>query len=231
MGEQDIKGQGNPEGNPNPNPAPAEDEMTKLRRENEELRNKNSQKDQYITNINNEKVSLETRLSQVSQPNTNPIMQSDNIQSEADSILEKAQYDPKGASHDLTNLIKATTDKVQKDILTNLQPMITNLTYVEKIKSENADLMELGLEPQITARVTQLQQLGKTFQNAVTEAVKESREKVQKIKSDAPIQPSPQGARAEDGSNAEPTPPPAEKEISPQEELNLRQAAQFSKGL
>lgn len=211
---------------------PAPDPAEEQRRENESLKKQLADKDRFITDLNSEKATLEARLTQT-QPKPPTHIDVD-LQKEASRILETAQIDPTKAGEELANLIKATTDKAQQGILSNLQPIIEQNTYIAKVKSENKDLIDLGLELSISKRAYDLMQTGKTFSEAVDTAVKEARGKVDKLKSNAPPvppTPPPAGAVGESGSNRQPevTPPP--KEETPEDEIKREKERRRKQGL
>ena len=86
--------------------------------------------------------------------------------------------------------------------------------------------MDLGLEPAIGIRANQLLQSGKPFKDAIDTAVKEAREKVDKLKSNTPAAPllPPAGAVGEQGANNLPAPITPPKEETPEEEIAAEKA-------
>lgn len=224
MGKEDTPVKVDPQAEPTPTPpaqpTPAPDPAEELRRENEQLKKQNADKDRFITDLNSEKATLEARLTQT-QPKQEKQQLDTDLQKEASRILETAQVDPQKAGEDLAALISATTSKAQQNILQNLEPIINQNAYVSKVKEDNKDLMELGLEPSISLRATKLMQSGKSFKEAVDTAVSEAREKVDKLKSNTPKEPTPPppGAVGEKGANVTPTPTPPPKEETEQDEI------------
>lgn len=212
-------------------PIPPADPAEELRRENESLKKQNADKDKYITEIKSEKDTLEARLTQI-KPKEQQNLDLD-LQKESARILELGQIDPVKAGEELGNLIKRTQDKTQQSILANLSPIIEQNTLIAKVKSENQDLIDLGLEPAITIRANQLITSGKSFKDAIDTAVKESREKMDKIKSNAPLVPTPPpaGATGERGNNKQPEPTPEPKETTPLDEINAERERKRKSGL
>ena len=218
-----------PEVVPTPNPDPAA-EVAEIRRKNEELSKQVADKDRYITDLANEKATLEARLSQINKSADTTVVDKD-IEAQAKNILEMAQIDPEKAAHDLAAMIKATQDKTQKDLLSNLGPIISQTTYINEVRKNHQDLIDIGLEPQITIRANQLMQSGKSFKEAVDMAVTEARKRVDKIKSNAPPPAPPAGAIAETGANPPPVTPPVPVEKTAQDEVADRFALRAKKGL
>jgi hypothetical protein len=214
-------------------PTPKPDPVDELRRKTEALEKQVADKEKYINDLKSEKDTLEARLTETQpRPQSQPL--DTDLQREAASILETAQVDPAKAGEALANLIKTTSDKAQQAVLGNLAPIIEQNTYVAKIKSENADLMELGLEPAITVRANQLIRSGKQFKEAVDMAVRESRIKVDKLKSNTPpppIVPPPDGAVGESGNNRQPEPPVIPKDVTPEDELKAERERRRKSGL
>ena len=123
MGKEDTRVQDEPkeavEATPEaivePTPDPVAEQVAELQRKQEELAKQLADKDRYISEVTNEKATLEARLSQRDTTTTEPI--SDDIQKEASRILEKSQIDPDAAGKDLANLIKNATTKNTKEAL------------------------------------------------------------------------------------------------------------------
>lgn len=235
MGTKDTPDKVDPQAGPTPTspaqPTPAPDPAEELRRENEQLKKQNADKDRFITDLNSEKATLEARLTQT-QPKQERQLDTD-LQKEASRILETAQVDPQKAGEELAALISATTSKAQQNILQNLEPIISQNAYVNKVKEDNKDLMELGLEPSISLRATKLMQAGKAFKEAVDTAVSEAREKVNKLKSNTPQVPTPPppGAVGEKGANVTPAPTPPPKEETDQDEIAAARERRRKSGL
>ncbi len=213
-----------------PKPDPAV-ELAELQRKNKELAEAISQKDSYIKTVETEKATLETRLSAVKpQEPTKPI--ASDIQPEMARILETAQIDPAKAGEELSRLIIGVSEKTKQELLGNLSPIIEQNTLIAKAKEDNQDLIELGLEPAITIRANQLIQSGKSFKEALDISVKETRAKVDKLKSNTPPATPPAGAQAETGANAAPLPPPTPpREKTVQEEIAERNEKRRKQGL
>jgi len=239
MPEQDIlklaEGAGNPPGDAGapPTPSPEAAEAERLRRENESLKKQTEDQAKFITDLQSTTKTLEDRIKQIGQPGQ-PQVDLD-VQKEAQQILETAQIDPVKASQDLARLLASTQNKATQAILSNLSPIIEQQTYVNKVKSENQDLIDLGLEAGITLRAGQLIQSGKTFKEAVDNAVLEARKKVDKLKSNAPPvppTPPPAGAVGEgEGSLGPPPPPPPPKEPTEADEVKAERERRRKQGL
>lgn len=215
----------------NPNPDPAQ-ELERIKAENEALRKQNSDKDKQISDISSERSTLEARLRDKT-PQEAKQLDTD-LQKEAARILETAQVDPAKAGEDLAVLISGVTNKAQQAILGNLQPIIEQNAYVAKIKQENADLIDLGLEQGISFRASQLMQSGKSFKEAVDSAVKESRDKVKKLTSNSQPTPPPTpppSSIGEIGSNRQPPKVEPRPEPTEQDEINAERERRRKSGL
>lgn len=209
------------------NPEVAEE----LRRELESFKKQLADKDKFITDLKSEKETLEARFTQVNRQPTQTQPVDNDLQKEAARILEVAQIDPAKAGEELGNLIKNTTSKVQQETLRNLEPIITQTTYINEVKKANADLIDLGLEPGITLKANQLMQAGKTFKEAVDTAISEARSKVDKLKSVSVPTPPPASAVVESGANKQPEPPKAPVEESDLDEIKKEQERKRKLGL
>lgn len=217
------------EGEPSSKP----DEAKVLEEQVENLKKQLADKDSYITELASEKATLEARLSQV-RPSTggnDDNKLDDDLKREAATILETAQVDPDRAGEELAKLISKTTSKAQQSILQNLEPIISQQTYINEVKKSNKDLIDIGLEPAITLRAQELMSAGKPFKEAVDTAVKEARVKLERIKGSAPPSPPPSGAVGERGANQEPTPPPSPKEPTPDDEIRAEKERRRLMGL
>ena len=214
-----------------PNPDPAEE----LRRENEALKKQVADKDRFITDLNSEKATLETRLTQRDTPTTQAV--SDDIQAEAKAILEKAQLDPEAAGKDLASLLQRTTNASQQAILKNLQenlqPAIENNVYAAEVKIKNKDMIDFFGEDFLSIKVAQRLQTKQsaTFKEAVDSVVKEYHVKMDSLKSNAPPTPPPPGALGEGGPNKPPEPIPSPKEETQSDEIVRRQKERAERGL
>lgn len=213
-----------PEATPAPQPDPA---VIELQRKMEALEKQIADKDRYITDVINEKATLEQRLQHTQ---AKPQGQAE-VQNDVAKILETAQIDPAKAGEDLAQVLKSTQDATERRVLQNLGPIIEQQTYINEIKTKNADLVDLGLEPTITLRAQQLMNTGKSFRDAVNVAVTEARSKVDKLKSNAPPQPTPPAAVVESGGNAAPAPTPPPKVETQEDEMASRAAKRAKMGL
>jgi len=231
--DKEVKA-GNPPDNPDPNPNPQPDPAEELKAQNEQLKKQLADKDRFITDLNSEKATLETRLSQRDAP-TQQV--SEDIQVEAKQILEKAQLDPEAAGKDLANLIKRTTDTAQQNILKNLQdnlqPAIENNVYVAEVKAKNKEILDFFGEDFLAIKVNQKLQTKQsaTFKDAVDSVVKEYRAKMESLKSNVPPTPPPPESQAEGGGNKPPehiSPPKVETQ---EEEIERRKRERQQRGL
>lgn len=243
MGNQDTQvidpTTGNPTVTPSLSPIPAPDpavELAELRRKTEELGKQVADKDRFISDLANEKATLETKLTQRDIPPIS-VVTNESIQIEAAKILEKAQLDPEEASKDLAKLIADTTErstqKVLQNIQANLQPAIENNVYAAEVKTKNKDVLDFFGEDVLSMKVANLIQSGKTktFKEAVDIVIKEYRSKYDGLKSNAAPAPLPIGATGEEGGNRPPSAPPSLKEITPEEEIKQRQERRRLSGL
>jgi len=214
-------------------PAQVPDPAEELRREQEKLKKQLADKDKYISELQSEKQVLEARATVVQRPPEGGGVDTD-LQKETSQILEMAQVDPQKAGEQLAGLIQKAASKAQQDALRNIEPIITQQTFVNEVKAKNQDLIDLGLEPSITLRTNQLMQSGKPFKDAVDVAVAEARAKVEKLKSsNAPAQPTPPpaGAVGERGNNAPPAPKPPEVETTMDDEIRAARERRRKSGL
>ena len=113
-----------------------------------------------------------------------------------------------------------------------LPEIIENTIFINKVRDENKDLIELGLEIAIRQRADELIAKGKTVKEAVLEAVKEKRAIVDKLKSaNSAPQNIPAGAMGESGGQ-EPAPTPkAKPEVQLADEGSARHAMRLKRGL
>lgn len=214
-----------PEAKPVPQPDPA---VVELQRKLEALEKQVSDKDRYITELTSEKATLESRLTQV-KPQAEAI--DPDLQRQTAEILEAAQIDPQKAGEKLSLLIKTATTQASQETLKNIEPLVSQQLYVNEVKAKNADLMELGLEPGITLRASQLMQSGKSFKDAVDIAVSEARSKVEKLTNKSVATPPPAGAVGETAANRQPEPPAPQKEMTAEDEINAERQRRRKMGL
>ena len=207
-------------------------ELEKIRQEKENLQKQLADKDRFITELSSEKSTLEARLTQT-QPRQQQVDVPSDLQSEYVKVLELAQVDPKSAGEQMAVLMSKVTQKAQNDAMQNLEPTMNRQMYVTKVKNENTDLIELGLEPHITLRANSLMSSGKQFNEAIDIAVKEAREKVNKIKQVTPTTPTPppSGAVVEKGANSNPPPTPPVKEMTDEDEMEEQRKRRRAMGL
>lgn len=176
-------------GNPKPQSGMSVEDLAKKL---DDMEKRMADKDAHITELANEKATLEQRLSDVS------------IKKGGEELPQPVEG----------NFVRADQIPV----------ILKQQMYVERIREDNKDLIELGLEPAIELRARQLLLSGKDFETAISTAVKESREKIDKIK--APVkQPVPNGAVGEDGS----VKPPVEPKKEPDPQIEDEGSARFER--
>jgi hypothetical protein len=236
MGKEDTlvtPGTGNPTATSAPEPQPTPDpavELAEARRKNEELAKQVADKDKFISDLATEKSTLEARLQTRDPQPTVPTQ----VDIDAKAILEKATLDPEGASKDLANLIKNTSETTKKEVLQNLQPMIEESMFIAEQKAKNKDLIDFFGEDFLTIKGFQMIQQGKakSGKEAVEAIVKEYRTKFDSLKnSNAQPQPTPTGVVSEEGSNVQPPPTPPSKPLTQAEEIANREERRRKMGL
>lgn len=169
-------------------------ELARLRQEKIDLDKRLAEKDKHIGDLSTEKATLENRLSGYQ------AVESVVPATPADGEVPKTTGQHAGAfvrPEDVPEIIERTT-------------------FITDMKKENKDMMEFGLEPVISMRADQLIRSGKSFKEAVATAVKEQREKFDKIKQPTtpPVkQEVPAGLQGESGASAPITPAPKAEEL------------------
>lgn len=184
--------------------APAPDltaQVADLTRTVRELGERVEAKDRYITELENDKATLEARVGQPAGPPRTPAPGAAAGGSEGEAIRPE-----------------------------QLSEAVSNMTYVERMRDANPDLVELGLEDNIAVLTAQLQQRERlAFRPALDKAVKTMRERLDKFKgTNGPVVPT--EARGEGGGNPPPPAPPPAKPVETQtgevERRGSRRAAQ-----
>lgn len=164
-------------------------ELARLKQERIDLEKRLTEKDKYINDLSTEKATLENRLSGYQA---------------VGSVEESSQVATEG--QDVRNYVRPE----------DIPEIIERTSFISKMKQDNSDLMDLGFEPVISFRADQLIRSGKSFKEAVATAVKEQREKINKIK--APVtkseEPVSSSVRGEGGAN-----PPVEAKPKAEETL------------
>jgi len=215
-------------------PAPTPDAaVAELSKKLDDLSKRIDEKDRYISELQTEKATLETRLSHT-QPAPAHAGSPSVVDQEVTTILETAQTDPASAGRQLSQLLARTTDEVQRKTLNEVGPVIDRLTYINQVKAQHPDLIELGLEATIAQEVGQAMSVNPKadFRKTVDSVVGKYRQKVDKLKAPAAPTTPPADAMAETGHNA--SPPPAKKEAPPEteeQEIQRRKLARAARGL
>lgn len=209
-------------GNPSVTPAAvvptAEDpatELARLRQEKIEADKRLAEKDKHIGELSTEKATLENRLSGYQA---------------VESVIPQTQPEGEEGQDPAKPKGQHVGAYVRPE---DVPEIIERTTFITEMKKENKDMMDFGLEPVITMRADQLIRTGKSFKEAVATAVKEQREKFDKIKQPTtPAQtPSvPAGLQGEAGASVPVTPTPV-KEDSLGDEGEERRRLRAKRGL
>lgn len=178
-------------------------DVSMLAKKLDDLEKRVADKDAYITELSNVNKALEQRI--------NSIGAGDNS---GNNNQPPAEVDP--------------TQFVRVD---QVNAIIEQQAFVTSVRKENQDLIDLGLEPGMELRARQLLSQGKDFKEAVSTAVKEAREKVNKLKQPATPPPPPAGAMGEDGRPGVPPTPPPKQEETLEDEGPARMAKRMKLGL
>ncbi len=146
-------------------------ENERLQREYAETTKRLSDKDNHITQLTNEKATLEQRFNA-----TNVQKQEEtDFAKEATSILAEAADDPDAAGKKLAGLIKKAQDSGIRTATETVNQVVTQREKINKLRVENQDLLDIGLEIPITMRANELMSQGRSFDDATTMAVTEFR--------------------------------------------------------
>ncbi len=188
---------GTPSGTPAPVAVPpAEDpatEAARLRQEKADLEKRLAEKDKHIGDLSTEKATLENRLSGYQA-----------VESVTPIGEAPAGDAPAGGT--------SVSEYVRPE---HIPEIIERTAFITKMKEDNKDMMDFGLESVISMRADQLIRGGKSFKEAVATAVKEQREKFDKLKqptASAPAPAVPAGLQGESGASAPVTPAPKTEE-------------------
>lgn len=183
-------------------------ENERLQREYADATKRLSDKDNHISQLSNEKATLEQRFNA-----TNSQKQEDaDIAKEATAILAEAADDPDAAGKRLATLIKKAQDSGVKTATETVNHVVTQREKINKLRAENQDLLEIGLEVPITMRANELMQQGRSFDDATQTAVTEFRTRLKGKLVEKPKQPEgktnneeiPAGAKGETGGSSLP---------------------------
>lgn len=187
-----------------PEPAKKEadhsEELAKLRREKEEAEARWQEGQRKITEIANEKATLEQRLAETTEKTPDPT-----IRQEVEDALSIAQLDPAKGAERLTALMERTNQKSQKDAVTEALRTVEKQqrfkqefdTYVNKVRTDNPQLKRYeNVIARIAADKMQLER--KPYNVAIDEAVKEFGSlREQDIKEAVGASPAPKGSQGE----------------------------------
>jgi hypothetical protein len=177
-------------------------DVTMLAKKLEELEKRVADKDSYITELSNVNKALEQRINSV----TAPVSENDSTPA---TVADPAKY--------------VSVDQIPG--------ILEQQLFIKDIKRENADLIDLGLEPAMELRARQLLSQGKEFREAVGTAVKEAREKVNKLKQPSSSSQPPAGVIGEDGKSGVPPAPKPKAEDPMEDEGPARVARRMKMGL
>jgi len=172
-------------------------ELARLRQEKIDADKRLADKDKHINDLSTEKATLESRLSGYQA---------------VESVVPAQAYNEGNQTQAQPNVSNVSGYVRPEDI----PEIIERTGFINKMKDDNKDMIEFGLEPIISLRADQLIRSGKSFKEAVATAVKEQREKFDKIKTPvSPVSPEvPSSVRGESGSN-----PPVEAPVKAEESL------------
>lgn len=147
-------------------------DLSNVLKELDEIKKRMAEKDAKITELATVNASLENRL----------------------TGYQATQEEPQTQASETQNAHAASVGVRPED----LPAYIERITFISKVKQENKDLIELGLEPAIEAKARVLLASGKPFEEAVISATKQIREGLEaKFKVVNPE--SPRGAQGETG--------------------------------
>ena len=185
---------------------PGQNEMAELRAKLSETDKRLADKDRHITELRQTLTALEKRISSQPQGSMNvPVVDSKLIKAQADKIMESAGNDPEAASEALSKLLESIVQqgyqRAVTDSASHIEPAVQRMNFAQRVRNENKDLVELGYEPIIVARATEIMQSGTDFESSISMAVREIREKLDKLR---PTTPAGQTPPAQGGQ-----PPPA----------------------
>lgn len=193
--------------------------VEELEAENKKLQEEQAARDRKIQELEAEKATLSKRAETVQQApqNVQPIgaMTDEQIEAETARIEALRATDPAKAAKETASLMKkiATTsaNAAAGAATSNIQPAIEQAQFIDKIKAENADLLEVSpaMEDIIAAEANQILQkipmnerTQKKFQETVKRVVAEKRESLKhllKPKEEEKKPKVPPGAQGEEG--------------------------------
>lgn len=204
-----------------------------------DINNRLAEKDRKISDLEATRATLETRATQV-QPAVPTNIDDPILEGQLKGILEEGLLDPTAASKKLGKIlhdVKTTSQReAVQQVSQNLQPTIELQMFESRIKEDNADLMDLGMETAIYKKAEEFLPKGKQrtlseIKDAINKAIKETRDKLKIYqKTETPAPAAPKGAQGESGGNTTPAPAKA-TETQPEGFVDSRLATGTKKGL
>lgn len=195
--------------------------VEELQAQNTKLQAEQAEKDRKIQELEAEKATLSKRAETVQQPpqNLQPVgaMTDEQIEAETNRIETLRATDPAKAAKETGILMKkistSSANAAAGAAASNIQPAIEQAQFIDKIKADNADLLEVSpaMEDIIAAEANRILQgipsnerTQKKFQETVKKVVAEKRESLKHlIKPKEEKRPEvPAGARSEDSGAA-----------------------------
>jgi hypothetical protein len=195
--------------------------VEELQAQNKKLQDEQAEKDRKIQDLEAEKATLSKRAETVQAPQQTivpqGVMTDEQIEAETNRIETLRATDPAKAAKENAQLLKkissGSANAAAGAAASNIQPAIEQAQFIDKIKAENADLLEVSpaMEDIIAAEanrilqgIPQNERTQKKFQETVKKVVSEKRESLKHLlkpkdekKPDVPA-----GARSEDGGAA-----------------------------
>lgn len=150
-------------------------ENERLKKEKADVEKRLTDKDSHISQLTNVNQTLEQRLK-----TTNTQQQEEgDLEKEAEALMAEAQENPSTAGKKLAALIKKTRESGAQTVARTVENVVSQRETVAKLREENKDLIEIGLEMPITVRANELIQQGKSFEEATKTACAEFRKKLE----------------------------------------------------
>ena len=230
--------------------------VEELQAQNKKLQDEQAEKDRKIQELEVEKATLAKRADSVQQPPQTPPLQSgamtdEQIETETNRIEALRATDHAKAAKETALLMKKISNSSAQAAAgaasANIQPAIEQAQFIDKIKAENADLLEVspamediiaGEANRILQGIPMNERTQKKFQETVKRVVAEKRESLKHLlKPKEEKKPEvPAGAKGDDGAppggGAPKTPAGGKKEDSDDKTTpSARMATASSKGL
>lgn len=214
---------------PNQTPVP-EDTGRKIKELEEQLKERDAKLSDLSTTIS----TIQSRFDQVGKSVEGGVgKQKETVLAKAKEIMSKSAYDPDAAANELATLLSEMTSNVSEEAVTKATHTITLQGQLEKIRNEvktsnpefDDDIVDTVMMRADNLALTWRQQgLRKTPQEAIQEATKYVRAKLDAYASKKNATPPlPSGAMAETGHNPPPPAPKKEEPIlTPSQELETR---------